>query len=120
MEIRFYQYGHGSGWGKVIMSTGNRNIQRYPEFPRIVPETVLAAWGDIGRWASSFIRSLEEKEALNIFNVQIDQNRSINIEGRIKVGDTAASVTAQAGDIRFNSTTNKHQGYNGSGWNDLY
>ena len=46
------------------MSTGNRNIQRYPEFPRIVPETVLAAWGDIGRWASSFIRSLEEKEAL--------------------------------------------------------
>ena len=52
--------------------------------------------------------------------MQIDQNRSINIEGRIKVGDTAASVIAQAGDIRFNSATNKHQGYNGTSWNDLY
>jgi hypothetical protein len=63
---------------------------------------------------------LEEKESLNIFNVLIDQNKSIQVDGRIKVGDTAASVTAQAGDIRFNTLTNKHQGYDGTSWNDLY
>jgi len=63
---------------------------------------------------------LEEKESLNIFNVLIDQNKSIQVDGRIRVGDTAASITAQAGDIRFNTSTNKHQGYDGTSWNDLY
>ena len=102
------------------MSTGNRNIQRYPDFPRIVPETIEEGWNGIIRWAASLVRSLEEKESLNIFNVLIDQNKSIQVDGRIKVGDTAASVTAQAGDIRFNTLTNKHQGNDGTSWNDLY
>jgi len=53
-------------------------------------------------------------------NVVVDKNKSINISGRIKVADIDATVTAQSGDIRYNSSTNKHQGYNGSSWNDMY
>ena len=29
-------------------------------------------------------------------------------------------IFSQAGDIRFNTLTNKHQGYDGTSWNDLY
>ena len=105
---------------------GTRNV-RYPEFPSL-PNYLLAdkvgmkeAWSDIGHWAFSFIRVLEEDvDSQNIMNVAVDKNKSINISGRIKVADIAATVTAQAGDIRYNSSTNKHQGYNGSSWNNMY
>ena len=105
---------------------GIRNV-RYPEFPSL-PNYLLAdkvgmkeAWSDIGHWASSFIRVLEEDvDSQNIMNVVVDKNKSINILGRIKVADITATVTAQAGDIRYNSSTNKHQGYNGSSWNNMY
>lgn len=105
---------------------GTRNV-RYPEFPSL-PNYLLAdkvgmkeAWSDIGHWASSFIRVLEEDvDSQNIMNVAVDKNKSINISGRIKVADIDATVTAQSGDIRYNSSTNKHQGYNGSSWNDMY
>ena len=30
------------------------------------------------------------------------------------------ALTAVAGMVIFNTTVNKHQGYNGSGWNDFY
>lgn len=45
-------------------------------------------------------------------------DRAITINGRLRVTDN--SVTAVAGDIRYNATTNKHQGYNGTSWNDMY
>ena len=31
-----------------------------------------------------------------------------------------AGVTTEAGAIIYNTSTNKHQGYNGTSWNDLY
>jgi len=43
---------------------------------------------------------------------------SLNLGGRLRVADNAE--TAVAGDLRYNTSTNKHQGYNGSTWNDLY
>jgi hypothetical protein len=30
------------------------------------------------------------------------------------------ALDAEAGDFIYNTTTNKHQGYNGSTWNDCY
>ena len=33
---------------------------------------------------------------------------------------TSDPAGAQAGDMYYNSTTNKHRGYNGSSWNDFY
>ena len=99
---------------------------RYPDFPRIPiflennKSDIREVWDNISRWGASFIRALEEADSQSVNNVIVDTNKSIDIEGRIKVADIAATVTAQAGDIRYNSSTNKHQGYNGSGWNDMY
>ena len=45
-------------------------------------------------------------------------NNLIKINGRLRVTDNSA--TAVAGDIRYNSSTNKHQGYDGSVWHDFY
>ncbi|MCB9892796.1 MAG: hypothetical protein H6833_14180 [Planctomycetes bacterium] len=39
----------------------------------------------------------------------------INLAGQ--AGDVASPV---AGDIEYNTTTNKHRGYDGTTWNDLY
>ncbi len=46
---------------------------------------------------------------------------TINLEvtGVIKVGDDSTVVTPEAGMIRFNSTTNTFQGYDGSSWVNL-
>jgi len=108
------------------MSTQGFRKVRYPDFPRIPifldnnKSGIKEAWDNISRWGASFIRALEEADSQSVNNVIVDTNKSIDIEGRIKVADIAATVTAQAGDIRYNSSTNKHQGYNGSGWNDMY
>ena len=40
------------------------------------------------------------------------------VAGKIKVGDDVEDPVA--GDIRFNSSTNKHQAYDGTTWHDLY
>ena len=46
---------------------------------------------------------------------------AVDVNGYVKVGssDTVADTTPTAGLIRFNSTTNKFQGYDGSAWVDL-
>jgi hypothetical protein len=48
---------------------------------------------------------------------------NIKLSGLVKMdGITTAerdALTPQKGDIIYNTTTDKHQGYNGS-WNDLY
>lgn len=41
-----------------------------------------------------------------------------NFFGKINISDDARPP--QEGDIRFNSITKKHQGYDGVDWNDLY
>ena len=99
---------------------------RYPDFPRIPislqnnESGIREAWDNKSRWGASVIRALEEADSQNVNNVIVDRNKSIDISGRIKVADIDATVTAQSGDIRYNSSTNKHQGYNGSSWNDMY
>ncbi len=102
-----------------MTSHGNRNY-RYPDFPRGNLNNREEAWTSLSNWVSSLIRLMEHKDSLDVFKVTFDSNKSIDIEGRVKVGDTDSGVTAQAGDIRYNTATNKHQGYNGSTWNDMY
>lgn len=43
----------------------------------------------------------------------------LEVAGAIKIGDTI-TVTPSAGTIRFNSTINKFQGYDGTVWQDLH
>ena len=39
---------------------------------------------------------------------------------KMPVGTTAQRASAQSGDIRFNSSTNKFQGYDGTTWQDFH
>ena len=43
----------------------------------------------------------------------------LEVAGAIKIGDTN-TVAPSAGTIRFNTTTNKFQGYDGTVWQDLH
>ncbi|RMH34168.1 MAG: hypothetical protein D6694_15375, partial [Gammaproteobacteria bacterium] len=45
-------------------------------------------------------------------------NRLIVVNGRLRVTDNSAAPVA--GDIRFNTTTNKHEGYDGTTWYAMY
>lgn len=45
----------------------------------------------------------------------------LEVVGNIKVGDEGATCdSTNAGEIRYNSSTNTHQGCNGNSWNNLY
>ena len=99
---------------------------RYPDFPRYpralidADDSFKVAWDDIGAWSATLIRTLEEANTRTIFFVVEDNRGSIKVDGRIQVGEVGVSVTPVAGDMRYNTTTSKHQGYNGSSWNDFY
>lgn len=46
---------------------------------------------------------------------------TVKADGQLRFEPLAAAPgNAQAGDVYYNSTTNKHQGYNGTSWFDLY
>jgi hypothetical protein len=99
---------------------------RYPDFPRYpayldTDDVALTQiWNDISRWAASLIRVIDEADTRSIFFVVEDQNKSIKIDGRIRVAEIGVSVTPAAGDMRYDTATNKHQGFNGTTWNNFY
>ena len=45
-------------------------------------------------------------------------NSLVKINGRLRITDN--SETAVAGDVRYSPSANKHQGYDGTSWNDMY
>lgn len=49
----------------------------------------------------------------------IAPTEKLEVAGAIKIGDTT-TVAPSAGTIRFNTTTNKFQGYDGTVWQDLH
>ena len=99
---------------------------RYHYFPRYTrvltdaDENFKHSWDNISQWSATLIRALEESNTRTIFFVIEDDKGSINVDGRIQVGEVGVSVTPVAGDMRYNTSTNKHQGYNGTSWNDFY
>jgi len=71
-------------------------------------------------WANHLRGSLETQDATVIKRkVEVDNNSSISVQGRIRVGEVTTSVTPVAGDMRYNTSTNKFQGWNGSAWQDF-
>ena len=94
----------------------------FPRFPFNFPDdTSNTMWTMINNWANDLNQSLATKDTITQQRkVETDENGSIEISGRIKVGDTGATVGTQAGDIRFNSTTNKFQGFDGTTWQDFH
>lgn len=95
------------------------NFPRFPyNFDTIVSETLYRT---IGQWATALIETNNQADIrLQKRKVEKDDNGSIEVPGRINVADTGSAVTAKAGDIRFNSSTNKFQGYNGTTWQDFH
>tara|TARA_R110000824_G_scaffold85130_5_gene211871 strand:- start:667 stop:957 length:291 start_codon:yes stop_codon:yes gene_type:complete len=75
----------------------------------------------IGQWSNNIVLDLESRDAaVNIRKVAIKETGSITVAGRVNISDVNSTVTAQAGDMRFNSTTNKFQGYDGTAWRDFH
>tara|TARA_R110002124_G_C8515244_1_gene475678 strand:- start:139 stop:378 length:240 start_codon:yes stop_codon:yes gene_type:complete len=71
-------------------------------------------------WANNLRGSLETQDATIVKRkVEVDNTSSIKVQGRIRVGEVTTSVTPVAGDMRYNTSTNKFQGWNGSAWQDF-
>ena len=96
----------------------------YPVFPRFPfsfeENTTRKMWELSENWANHLRNSLATQDAtINRRKVEIDENASVQVEGRIRVGEVTTSVTPVAGDMRYNTGTNKFQGYNGTTWQDF-
>ena len=114
MEVWNYSYGCGGGWEALIMA--------YSYLPALNNKTDIEEIIDIiGQWSNNIVLDLESRDAaVNIRKVAIKETGSITVAGRVNISDVNSTVTAQAGDMRFNSTTNKFQGYDGTAWRDFH
>jgi hypothetical protein len=56
--------------------------------------------------------------------IRQDNGGTIRVNGRIQVNqnftDPDVSETDRVGEIRYNASTSKFQGFNGSGWQDFH
>ena len=100
-------------------------MARFPNFPRFPyrfdNEISSTLYRIIAEWATTLIRENNQADiVLQQRKIEKDEDGSIQVDGRINVGDTGSAVTPKAGDIRFNSSTNKFQGYNGTTWQDFH
>lgn len=87
---------------------------RFPE-PYLFAKTVE----DLINWGSTLVRALES-DRLDIRKRAVlhDTKGDARVEGRLKVADSVS--TPENGMIRYNSTTNKFQGYAGGVWTDFH
>lgn len=97
----------------------------YPVFPRFPfqfdTETTEKMWYLVRSWGNNLKDSLDIQNAVFLSNkLGTDKNGSISVVGRAKIGDVAATVSATAGDMRYNSSTSKFQGFDGTSWNDFH
>jgi hypothetical protein len=72
-------------------------------------------------WVNNLVGEIESHDSsVEIKKVAIQDSGSIDVNGRVKVADVASTVSATAGEIRFNSATNKFQGFDGTSWQDFH
>tara|TARA_R100001369_G_C3322665_1_gene169203 strand:+ start:3210 stop:3512 length:303 start_codon:yes stop_codon:yes gene_type:complete len=99
-------------------------MANYPVFPRFPfsfnDDITRKMWELNENWANNLRGSLETQDATIVKRkVEVDSTSSIKVQGRIRVGEVTTSVTPVAGDMRYNTSTNKFQGWNGSAWQDF-
>lgn len=84
-----------------------------------LPEPFGSTLQELRDWASGFTRAVEafRSEVLKRY-VKINENSGIDVTGRVKVGEDVS--TATNGQIRYNSSTNKFQGYANGVWVDFH
>ena len=76
-------------------------------------------------WADTLNDKLSADQVKIRNSVQQDQFGSISIPGRLRSNNNlsnpdTAEPTPLAGQIRFNTATNKFQGYDGTAWRDFH
>ena len=90
-------------------------------FPRLTGSSEAGFF----RWASQLVNVLERNrdEIFSSFTRQ-DSGGTIRLNGRIQVNQNNTnpdvSEDARVGEIRFNTLTNKFQGFDGSSWQDFH
>ena len=77
------------------------------------------------QWADSLNDKLSSDGVKIRNSVQQDQFGSISVRGRLRLNSNltnpdTAEATPLKGQIRFNASTNKFQGYDGTGWRDFH
>ena len=91
----------------------------------IFPRLTLSSESNIIKWASQLVNPLERNrdEIFSSF-IRQDNGGTIRVNGRIQVNqnftDPDVSETDRVGEIRYNASTSKFQGFNGSGWQDFH
>jgi hypothetical protein len=91
----------------------------------IFPRLTLSSESNIIKWASQLVNALERNrdEIFSSF-IRQDNGGTIRVNGRIQVNqnftDPDVSETDRVGEIRYNASTSKCQGFNGSGWQDFH
>ena len=90
-------------------------------FPRLTGSSEVGFF----RWASQLVNVLERNrdEIFSSF-IRQDSGGTIRLNGRIQVNQNNTnpdvSEDARVGEIRFNTLTNKFQGFDGSSWQDFH
>jgi len=90
-------------------------------FPRLTGSSQISLF----RWASQLVNVLERNrdEIFSNFTRQ-DSGGTVRLNGRVQVNQNLTnpdvSEDAREGEIRYNASTNKFQGYDGSGWQDFH
>ena len=94
----------------------------FPRFPFVfIDNNMDKVWTMTSEWGNNLIAELESNDSDVLKRkVEIDGNGSIEVTGRINVADVDATISATAGDIRFNSTSSKFQGFDGTSWQDFH
>ena len=100
-------------------------MAQYPVFPRFPfsfeDNTTRRMWELTASWGNHLKSILDTQDATVLQRkVEIDDTASIQVEGRVRVAEPTTSVTPVAGDIRFNTTGNIFQGFDGTVWQDFH
>ena len=98
------------------------NFPVFPRFPTNFPDSTSdMMWRLLTDWGNNLRMSLQTEDIITQQRkVEKDENGSIEVNGRVKVSDVAATIGTRAGDIRFNSSTNKFPGFDGTTWQDFH
>ena len=97
----------------------------FPRWPNIPSgSNVDSAIKLMERWANRLLDVLGSDNIKLRNTVVKNESDSISIQGRIRLNsnltDPDTTETFVKGQIRFNASTNKFQGYDGTGWRDFH
>lgn len=103
--LRLWGEGHGGTYGNIVALFNGQ------------PVTVVAQQG-FRIWSDDLSSNvLNFSTTTGMLQLTSTGQIGINTNKAIIMGD---STTTTAGALRYNTSTNKHQGYDGTTWNDLY